>query len=195
MASVAAVAMMGGGLLTAYSQNKQGDEQKKASLIAASQMDRQAEIADQNASRQKGVAQRRSSEKLRQNRLLQSRQIALSAASGQAGSKNVSDLLSRTQAEGEFSSSIALYEGDLRADSLTNQASSLRQQASNTRYESKQAKKAANISAFAGLLKTGASASSFQSKYSNGVFQAQQTRAPQNDLNNSSNQSLFGYGY
>lgn len=193
MASVALIAAAAGGVLTAYSQVKQGNEQMKDSIVAASQMEEQAKIADQNASRQKGSAQRKSAEQLRQNRLLQSRQIALSAAGGQSGSKNVADLLSRTQSEGEYSSSISLYEGDLRADSLYNQAASLRQQASNTRYEGKQARKAANIGAISGLLKTGADASSFQSKYGNGGFQSTQTSTPQRDLNNSSSQALYGY--
>ena len=194
MASVAVIAMAAGGLLSAYSQQKQGAEQMKASAIAAAQMDAQAEIATQNASRQKGSAQRKSSEQLRQNRLLQSRQIALSAAGGQSGSKNVSDLLGRTQAEGEYSSAISLYEGNLRSDSLMNEASSLRQKASNTRYEGKQAYKAAKIGAISGLLKTGATASSFQSKYGNGgSFQSTQTAAPQRDLSNPSSQALYGY--
>jgi hypothetical protein len=118
-------------------------------------------LAEQAAGKAKASSQRKSAEELRQNRRLQSRQIALAAASGASTSeKNIADLIADTAAEGAYSSSVALYEGELRSDSLLNEALSLRNKAEITRFEGRQARRAGNIGAISSLLDTGASAGS-----------------------------------
>ena len=77
----------------------------------------------------------------------------------------MSDLIIKTEAEGEYSALASLFEGSNRANQLRNQAIGLKNQASATRYEGKQARKAANIGAVTSLLNTAGNAGTFYSKY------------------------------
>jgi len=154
MAGVGLGAMIVGGLLQADTARKQGLEAKKESAVNAVQL----EIA---ANQEKAVAQKKSSEILRQNRLLQSRIIALNAAGGGSSSeKNVSDLLGRTAAEGQYDALNALYEGDIRAKSLSTRAS-------NVLREGKSAYKSSKMNAISSLINTGSQVGTFYSKYNN----------------------------
>jgi len=191
MASVAVPAIIAGGILGGYSQWKQGQEASRNATIAAAQMEEAAQISEQNARRQKATAQRAARETLRKNRLVQSRQIAIAAKGGQTGSKNVSDLLSRTQSMGEYAASVNLYEGDLRADSFFNQAISQRRQASAILSQGRSARRAGNIGFITSLLNAGGTASSFQAKYGNGGFNS--TAANTSPFNNSANSVGFNY--
>lgn len=157
MGAAAIPLMLTGGILKGSSQWSAGQNASRAATSAANQMEANAREAEYAAGQAKASSQRKSAEELRQNRRLQSRQIALAAASGASTSeKNIADLIADTAAEGSYASSVALYEGELRADSLLNEAIGLRNKAAMTRFEGKQARRAGNIGAISSLLSTGA---------------------------------------
>jgi hypothetical protein len=159
MGAAAIPLMIAGGGLTALQNWQSGQNASRAATSAANQMENNAEMAEYAAGQAKASAQRKSAEELRQNRRLQSRQIALAAASGASTSeKNIADLISDTAAEGNYASSVALYEGDLRSDALLTDAMTLRNKAVATRYEGRQARRAGNIGAISSILSTGAKA-------------------------------------
>lgn len=168
MAQVAIPLMIGGGLLQANSQFQAGQQASRNATIVAGQLEENAKRAEYAAGQQKAIAQKKAAEDLRQNRRLQSRQIAIAAASGAStSSKNIADLISKTSAEGEYAALTSLYEGDIKSDQLLNEANNLRRKAVATQFEGRAARKAGNIGAFSTLLQTGAQAGSFYGKYGN----------------------------
>lgn len=113
----------------------------------------EAEQLEDNAKASNAMAQREAIEERRRVRLAQSRVQALAGGSGlDAG---IVDLDSDLEEEGEYRAMTALYDGGQRATSYSNQASA-------TRYEGKQAKRAAAMKAAGTAL---SSASSMYSKY------------------------------
>lgn len=155
-----------GGALSASQQWQAGQNTSRSTTMAAGQLEENARRAEYAAGQAKAASQRKASEELRQNRLLQSKQIAIAAAGGASTSeKNIADIIANTAVEGRLASSIALYEGDLRSDALLNEAIGLRNKAAVTRYEGKQARKAGNIGALSSLLSSGTQAASFYGKY------------------------------
>jgi len=166
MGAAALPLLVGGGVLAASQQWQAGQNVSRSATIAAGQLEGNATRAEYAAGQAKAASQRKAAEESRQNRLLQSKQIAIAAAGGASTSeKNIADIIANTAVEGRLASSIALYEGDLRSDALLNEAIGLRNKAAVTRYEGKQARKAGNIGAFSSILQTGAQASSFYGKY------------------------------
>lgn len=166
MAQVAIPLMIGGGILGAGSAYSQGQNSSRMATVAASQLENNAKLSEISASNAKATSQVKSEESLRQNRLLQSKQIAIAAASGgSVGEKSVQDIISRTAGEGRLAADIDLYQGDLRSMDYLNQAIGLRNQAAVTRFEGRQARKAGNIGAISSLLSAGGSAAGFYSKY------------------------------
>lgn len=168
MAAAGLAAMAVGGVLQGYSSHLAGKEASRNATLAASQLEENAKMYDTAAGQQQAIAQRKAAESKRQNRLLQSRIIAVNAAGGgSSGEKNVADLLSKTEGEGEYSALNYLFEGDTRAQDLRNRATSTRNQAKTTLYEGRSARSAGNIGAISGLLSTAGSMASFKSKYGN----------------------------
>jgi len=166
MGALAIPLLVGGGALAASQQLQAGQNASRSATIAAGQLEENATRAEYAAGQAKAASQRKAAEESRQNRLLQSKQIAIAAAGGASTSeKNIADIIANTAVEGRLASSIALYEGDLRSDALLNEAIGLRNKATVTRYEGKQARKAGNIGAISSLLSSGAQASSFYGKY------------------------------
>lgn len=166
MGAAAAALMIGGGLLSASQQWQAGQNASSSANMAANQMEENAGRAEYAAGQAKASSQRKAAEESRQNRLLQSKQIAISAASGASTSeKNIADIIADTAVEGRLASSIALYEGDLRSDVFLNEAIGLKNKAAVTRYEGRQARKAGNIGMASSLLNSGAKAGSFYGKY------------------------------
>jgi hypothetical protein len=168
MAQVATALMITGGILQAGSTFQQGQNSSRMATIAAGQLENNAKLAEISANNAKGASQVKAQESLRQNRLLQSKQIAIAAAGGGSVSeKSVQDIISRTAGEGRLAADVDLYEGDLRSMDYMNQAIGLRNKAMTTLYEGKQARRAANIGAISSIIGSGASASSFYGKYGN----------------------------
>jgi len=167
MASVAIPALLvGGGLLSANSQAQAGNMQSRMATSVAGQYAQNANLADTAAANAVAGGQRGASEALRQNKMLQSRQIALAAANGASTSeKNIADLLARTAGQGEYEALSALYEGDTKGQAQKNEAIGLRNKAATTLFEGKQARRAGNIGAISSLIGSGAQAGSFYSKY------------------------------
>lgn len=166
MAAAALPLIIGAGVLNASQQYQAGQNASRSATIASNQLDQNAAAAETAAGQAKASSQRKSAEVLRQNKLFQSKQIAIAAASGASTSeKNISDILSNTEAEGRLASSIALYEGDLRSQQFLDEAIGLKNKATITRYEGKQARQAGKIGAVSSLLNSGAQASTFYARY------------------------------
>ncbi|MEI7578609.1 MAG: hypothetical protein WCJ58_01060 [bacterium] len=165
-ATVIPALMVGGGLLSASSQIQAGNAQSRMATTVAGQYNQNADLADIAAANAVAGGQRGATEALRQNKMLQSKQIAIAAAQGASTSeKNIADLISNTASQGEYEALSALYEGNTKSDALKNEAIGLRNKATMTRYEGKQARKAANIGAISSLIGSGATAGSFYAKY------------------------------
>lgn len=187
MQSVALASMLGGGILQAGSRFSQGQAASRMANLNANQLEGGASRYNTVAGQEEASAQRLSSEKKRQAKLIESRIIAQTAAAGgDTTDKNISDLLANTAGEGEYAALSALYEGETRADVLRNEAINLRNKAMFTRYEGKQVRRAANMAAIGTILGTGAQGASFYSKYNN--------KAP-TDISNNSDMSDTNYLY
>ena len=166
MAQAALPLMIGGGLLSSYSNYEQGQIASRRATQQATIDNYNAGLAEQAANRAQSVGQLKAKETQRQTRLMQSRQIALAASQGASVSeKNIADLISRTAAQGDYASMIDIYEGNLKADALRNEALSYRLRADSTQAEGRAARRAGNTRATSGLIQTGAGASSFYGKY------------------------------
>jgi len=166
MSQIAAALMIGGGILSTNSQISAGNAASRNATSVAGQLEQNAKLADLSAANQVATGQRGAQEALRQNKMLQSKQIAIAAASGASTSeKNIADLISTTAGQGEYEALNSLFEGNTRADALRNEAIGLRNKAKVTLFEGKQARKAAQIGAISSLLGSGAQAGSFYSKY------------------------------
>lgn len=159
--------LMGAGTILSASQNYTAGQNSAAmSNLAAAQLEENARRADEAASSEMGAAQRKAAETKRQARKLESRQIAEAARMGASTSeKNIADIISDAAAEGEYAALADLYEGNLRADSLRNEAIGLRKKAAVSRYEGKQAKRAGTINLFSSLLSGAGKSAMFYGKY------------------------------
>lgn len=152
MAELAAIAMIGGTLLSASGQSQAGREEQKRLGFEASQL-------EQGAGQDRAASQRRAIEERRQARLVQSRAQAVAAASG-AGAldadvvRNIADI----EGEGEYRALTALYEGE---DSAVGKET----QAKMNRYQGRAARRAGNIAAMSTILQ---GASSMNSRYGGG---------------------------
>lgn len=119
MAWVAAAAVVVGTVLNYSAQRKAAknerqaaDDRQHAAGVEAAHMDQQAGLSIASA-------QRQMLEERKNARLLESRALAVAAASGAGASDTtVMNVISRIAAEGSYRSSIALYEGKERARQL-----------------------------------------------------------------------------
>lgn len=168
MAQAAIPIMMGGGILSASNVWQQGQTTSRAATAQAGIYNYNANLAEGAASRAQGVSQLKAQETLRQNKILRSNQIAAAAASGASTSeKNIADLITKTAERGEYAALVDLYEGDVKADALRNEALSYKAKAIGALAEGKAARKAANIGAISSIFSSKANAGSFYSKYNN----------------------------
>lgn len=86
------------------------------------------------AGQDRASSQRSAIENRRQSRLLQSRALALAAASGGGASDpTVVNILSRLEGEGEYRALVSLYEGEEAARSKLMQAAARRKEAKNVK--------------------------------------------------------------
>lgn len=94
----------------------------------------EARQLDTKAGLERASSQREAMEERRKARLLQSRGLAVAAASGGGASDpGVVNLLADIEGEGEYRSLTALYEGNERAAGLESEAKARRKEARNTK--------------------------------------------------------------
>lgn len=116
--------MAAGTALSAYGQYRAGQSAARKQRFEARQMAQQAQQAQASS-------QREAYEVERQGRLLQSRALAVAAASGGGASDpTVMNQIARLAGETEYKKMVALYEGESRADALSLSAAVSRQDAS-----------------------------------------------------------------
>lgn len=140
MAQLAAAAMVGGTLLSAYGRHEEGQQASRAASIEATQY-------DQRAGTTRATSQRQAIEERRQATLAASRAQAVAASSGaDATSTDVTRAISDIAGEGEYRALTALYEGE---DSAVGDE----YKAKTRRYEGRMARRAGNIAAMSTLLK------------------------------------------
>lgn len=130
----------GGTLLSAGGQLQAGKAAQQASNFNAAQLDRRATA-------EKATASRKSAEERRKGRLIESRALAVGAASGGGVPTDQIGLLAQ---EGEFRALSALFEGEEAAAGLQDQGKA-------ERFEGRQRRVASRINAFGTLLKGGSS--------------------------------------
>ena len=136
-------AMVGfGGLLSAYGILEQGNAAYADAQFQATQY-------EGDISKVKAVSQKAFAETNRQAGLVQSRIIALAAASGASASDpGVINLVAKNKGFGAYQAALDLYKGE-------DEARSLQMRANVARYEGAQARRASRIGAVSELLKTG----------------------------------------
>lgn len=121
----------------------------------------------QQAGQDIAVSQQRAQEQLRQSRLVQSRTLAVAAASGGGVSDpTIVRMLSRVAGEGTYRANTALYEGEERARLKRMQAEASDYEGKTGIISGDMRAKAYNTSAAASLF---AGASSLYSKYNSGI--------------------------
>lgn len=104
------------------------------------------------------ASQRQAQEERRKSTLLQSRALALAAASGAGASDHtVVDIISDIAAEGAYRASVALYEGKETARGLRMQADATQYSGEVSRAEGKAGQDAYQLAALGSLLSGGAS--------------------------------------
>lgn len=155
MAEIALIAAAGQAISTvmdAQAIRAQGEAQQAAKNLEAQQM-RQSALSEQAS------AQRRALEARRQNRLAQSRALAVGGASGfsvddSGFTQGIADL----EGEGEYAFLTSLYEGDRRAQDLRYGASVSEVEGRNAKRESK---RKATSTLISGLSKAAGTASGY----------------------------------
>lgn len=132
-----------GGMLDAFGIIAQGN-------AAYADKSMQALHYESHISTVKAVSQKAFAETNRQTGLVQSRVIALAAASGASASDpGVINLVAQNKGFGAYQAALDLYKGE-------DEARSLQMRANAARYEGEQAQRAARIGAVTSLLKTSA---------------------------------------
>lgn len=136
MADPVSMMMIASTVVSAGGAVMQGRAAEKSANFQAAQM-------EQNAGQARAAAQREAAEQRRQARLTQSRLQAL--AGGGGGDVSVVKLAADIAGEGELRALTSLYEGEESALGMETAAGA-------RRFEGKQAKRAANLSAFGTVL-------------------------------------------
>lgn len=97
-----------------------------AGNAAAADAEFQAKQMEQRAAEERAASQREAAEKRNESRLLQSRQLALGAASGAGTGGSLLETMLDTEAEGELQALTSLYAGENRARGLQDSAAAAR---------------------------------------------------------------------
>ena len=154
-----AVAVGASTVISAYGQSQAADAQEEASRAQGAALrasaearkvaaDYQAAQLRVNAGQAQAQGQAASVDEMRRSRLIQSRALALAAASGGGASDpTVIHLISNLALEGELARRTQLYNGDERARSLRNQALATEYEGLTNQYAGINAQNAANASA------------------------------------------------
>ena len=142
-AAAAVTAIVVGSAIKGYSARAEGKAANNAATFEANQMQEQA--LEERAS-----AQRDFLEQKRSAKLVESRALMLSAASGGAGDVTTTNILGDINAEGEYRALTALFNGEERAIGLETDAVT-------RRYEGREARSAGNIRAIGSVFDAGGS--------------------------------------
>lgn len=110
----------------------------------------EANQLEQQAGQTRAASQRQAMEERRQSRFLQSRALAVGAATGGASDPTVVNAIAGLEGEGEYRALVRLYEGE-------EEGRGMEVEAKNRRKEAKNVKRAGYISAASQILKSGAS--------------------------------------
>lgn len=132
---------VGGTVLSATQQIGSGIAARRAGEYEAQQ-------ADVAAGQQIAASHRTAADVERRSKLLQSRALAVAAASGGGTGGTVLDIISGIAGEGAYRSELALYEGQ-------DAARSLRARGDAARYQGRASQRAGYLGAFGTLLKGG----------------------------------------
>lgn len=177
MESVIAGANVAGTFLSAAGTLEGGEAQQRAASYQAAQMRR-------NAGQEQAAGIQAAKEEARKAELIQSRILAVAGASG-AGALDptVINLISQTAAEGELASMTRIYNSEVAAQGL-------REQAAATEYEGVLAKRASKYKAYSTMLSGG---KSMMDMYGGGQpTKVEAPSAPTRDYSLSSGGSSFG---
>ena len=143
MAGIGTILTIASTALSAVGTLASGAQAKATAEFEARQRESQAQEA-------RAVSQRAALEKRREQRLLQSKQLAAAAAVGGATDPSVIDIFARTEERGELAFQTELYRGETQARGLET-AADVR------RFEGRQAQLASYIQAGSGILSGGTS--------------------------------------
>ena len=141
--------------------------QTGASIQSAKEFE--AQQLEQNAGQTFAASQRKALEAKRQGRLVESRALAVAAASGGGTGGNVMDLIANLHAQSSYRASVALYEGEDRQRQMM-------MAAEGKRFEGETAKQAGEQKRTASYISALGQASSLYSNY--GGSGPQQAPAP-----------------
>lgn len=157
MADPMTIMMVGGTILQAAGQISQGNAADANAKAQQEQLEYQAKVREINAGQERAAAQRRAIEERRQGDLASSRARAVAAAGGgDTFDPSVIDILGDLDAEGQYYSDIAMYEGEERARDLESGAALNRHEGQMARSAGKQAKKQSRFAAASTIMKGGA---------------------------------------
>lgn len=144
---------------TAASQVAAGDAKMLVAQRKAQELEFEAGQLDTNAGQQRAVAQRNAQQETDNAALLNSRALAVAAASGGGASDpTIVNLMARIAAQGQFKAMTALYEGETQARATESAASARRFQAGTTLADGSVAQGAAAAAGFSTILSGGAKA-------------------------------------
>lgn len=135
--------MAAGGAVSAIGAINQGDAANAAAKYNARTMEQEATRSNEEAAVKAGEAARRARQALAATR-------AGAGANGFAATGSIDDLLGQTERQGNLDALTAVYEGNIRAMGLRNQATL-------TRFEGKQAQRAGYTRALGSLFSTAGS--------------------------------------
>ena len=146
-------AQTAGTVISALGSMRSGDAAAEAGADQQRLAEFQAAQLEQNAKQQIAVGQRQSAEDLRQSRLLQSRAIAVAAASGGgAMDPTVLNIIGGIDAAGHYAAESSIYNAKETARGMKDQAKALRYSGGQAAEAGKVARLGSRMSAFSTVL-------------------------------------------
>lgn len=146
-------AQAAGTVISALGSMKSGDAAASAGREQQQLAEYQAAQLDQNAGQQIAVGQRQSAEALRQSRLLQSRALAVAAASGGgAMDPTVLKIIGGIDDEGKYAADSAMYNAKETARGMKDDARAARYSGAQARAAGNEARRGSRLAAFATVL-------------------------------------------
>lgn len=158
MAQLAPVLMAAGTVFSVAGQIQGARAAREAGQRRKVANEFEAQQLEQQSGQVIAAAQRQSLEEQRQSTLMQSRALALAAASGAGASDpTVTNLIAKTSSLGAYKSAVALYQGEEKARQLRVAASARRMEGDIMAAGGEQEAAARNIGAFGTALQGGGS--------------------------------------
>lgn len=162
----------------AFGQWSSGQDRKDEARAAAASKEFEALQHEQNATTDIGAGQLRAADEQRKSRIVQSRALALAAASGGGASDpTVVNLISNLEAQGAYNAAVEMYQGEDRARHERMSANAARFEAASLRTAGSAYESAANTQAI-GTIFEGAYRGSLYGKYGRPRQTSQDTGTP-----------------